>query len=65
MLAASLVQGLIGRPFLATLIVAVPGTLVGSYAGSVLYRRMDDRRFDRIVLTLLLVSGLGLVWSVR
>jgi uncharacterized membrane protein YfcA len=65
MLAASLVQGLIGPPFLVALVVAVPGTLIGSYAGSLLYRRMDDRRFDRIVLVLLLVSGLGLVWSAR
>jgi len=65
MLAASLAQGLIGRPFLATLTVAIPGTLVGSYAGSLLYRRLDDWRFDRIVLTLLLLSGVGLVWSAR
>jgi hypothetical protein len=30
--------------------------------GSLLYGRLDDRRFDRIVLLLLLLSGLALVW---
>jgi len=65
MLAASLAQGLIGRLFLGALVVTIPGTLVGSYAGSFLYRRLDDWRFDRIVLALLLASGVGLVWSAR
>jgi uncharacterized membrane protein YfcA len=62
MLAASLVQGLIGWRFLAALGVALPGTLIGAHLGSLLYRRLDDRGFDRIVLVLLLLSGLALVW---
>jgi uncharacterized membrane protein YfcA len=45
--------------------VALPATLFGVYLGSLLYPRLDDRRFDRIVLVLLLVSGLGLVWQNR
>lgn len=65
MLATSLVQGLMGPRFLAALVVAVPGTLVGSRLGALLYPRLDDRGFDRIVLGLLLASGLGLVWSNR
>jgi hypothetical protein len=28
-----------------------------------LYKRLDDRRFDRVVLVVLLLSGLALVWS--
>ena len=61
----SFVQGLMGSRFLLALAVAVPGTLVGAGLGALLYRRLDDRRFDHIVLCLLLASGLGLVWSSR
>jgi uncharacterized membrane protein YfcA len=64
MLLTSLVQGLIGWRFVAAGALALPGTLIGSWWGSRLYRRLDDRRFDRLVLLLLLVSGLGLVsWN--
>jgi uncharacterized protein len=63
MLVASLVQGLVGMRFLIALAVAVPGTLAGSWAGVRLYRRLDDRRFERVVLFVLLLSGLGLIWS--
>jgi len=62
MLVASLVQGLVGARFLAAMAIALPGTLAGAWLGAALYERLDDRRFDRIVLFLLLVSGVGLVW---
>lgn len=62
MLAASLVQGMIGWRLLAVLAIGLPGTFLGARAGQYLYRRLDDRRFDRIVLVILLLSGLGLVW---
>jgi uncharacterized membrane protein YfcA len=65
MLAATLVQGLIGKRFLLALLLALPATLIGGRLGAWLYHRLDDRRFDRIVLVLLLISGLGLVWSNR
>jgi uncharacterized membrane protein YfcA len=38
---------------------------VGNWLGDRLYRSLDDRRFDRIVLSLLFLSGLMLVWSNR
>lgn len=63
MLVASAVQGLMGTRFLWALAVALPGTLVGSWTGGRLYKRLDDRRFDRVVLFVLLLSGIGLVWS--
>jgi uncharacterized membrane protein YfcA len=63
MLLASTVQGLVGSRSLAALCVAAPGTLAGAWLGVRLYGRLDDRRFDRIVLTVLLMSGLVLVWS--
>jgi uncharacterized protein len=65
MLAVSLVQGLMSSRFLWAVAVALPGTLIGAGLGSLLYRRLDDRRFDYIVLGLLLVAGIGLVWSNR
>jgi hypothetical protein len=37
--------------------------LLGNWVGVQLYRRLDDVRFDRIVLGVLLLSGLGLIWS--
>jgi uncharacterized membrane protein YfcA len=65
MLAVSLVQGLMSVRFLWSLALAVPGILIGAGFGSLLYPRLSDRRFDHIVLGLLLASGLGLVWSNR
>jgi hypothetical protein len=65
MLTVSLLRGLVtARSFLA-LGVALPGTLIGASLGWVVYRRLHDQMFDRIVLCLLLASGLGLVWSNR
>lgn len=63
MLLASLLQGMIERSSVIALAVALPGTLAGNWAGILLYRRLDDVRFDRIVLGVLLLSGLGLIWS--
>jgi hypothetical protein len=65
MLMASAAQGLVGRGLLVALALAVPGTLLGSWLGLAFYRRLDDRRFDRVVLVVLLLSGIGLVWFSR
>ena len=63
MLVASVVQGLVGVRFLVALGVAMPGTLIGSWLGVRVYHALDDARFDRVVLIVLLLAGLGLVWS--
>lgn len=42
-------------------LLALPATMLGVMAGARLNRRLDDRRFDRVVLGLLLLGGLGLV----
>ncbi len=63
MLVASFAQGMIELSSLIALGLALPGTLLGNWAGVLLYRRLDDVRFDRIVLGVLLVSGIGLIWS--
>ena len=65
MLAVSLLRGLMDARFLLALAVALPGTLVGAVLGWLVYRRLDDRRFDRVVLGLLLACGVGMVWSYR
>ena len=62
MLAATVVQGLIGTRLLLALALSLPATLIGGRIGAWLYHRLDDRRFDRLVLALLLLSGLVLVW---
>ena len=61
MLLSNLVQGRIGLRFLMALGVALPGTLLGARLGALVYQRLDERRFDRIVLVLLLLSGVALV----
>jgi uncharacterized membrane protein YfcA len=61
MLVSSLAAGLVTAEFWRSLIVALPGTIVGAQVGAAVYRRLDDRRFERVVLALLLLSGLSLV----
>jgi hypothetical protein len=63
MLVTSAVSGLIGLHSLAAMAVAAPGAVIGASLGLRLYRRLDDRRFDRVVLVVLMLSGLALVWS--
>lgn len=63
MLVATAVQGLIGTRLLLALALSMPATVIGGRLGAWLYHRLDDRRFDRIVLALLLISGLVLAWS--
>jgi uncharacterized protein len=63
MLAASVVSGQVGVRSALALCVAAPGTLLGAALGLRLYRRLDDVGFDRLVLVVLLLSGVGLIWS--
>jgi uncharacterized membrane protein YfcA len=46
-------------------LIALPATLIGNWLGNRLYRRLDDRRFDRVVLGLVFLSGIVLVSSCR
>lgn len=63
MLVASLVQGLVGLRTVIAFLMAAPATLLGAWLGNRVYKRLDDVRFDRVVHGVLLISGLGLVWS--
>jgi len=45
-------------------LLALPGTLVGVWCGRRLYARLSDRRFDHILMVMLLISGWSLLISV-
>jgi uncharacterized protein len=61
MLAASAVNGLLGWPFLRALLISLPATLLAARLGHWVYLRLNERRFDALVLALLAVSGLMLI----
>jgi uncharacterized membrane protein YfcA len=54
-------QGLITAAVGILLLICLPAVFAGAWAGLRLYDRVDDALFRRIVLVLLLVSGLTLV----
>jgi uncharacterized protein len=65
MLVASLLGGLVDARLLLASAIALPATFLGNWLGEWLYRSLDDRGFDRIVLGLVFLSGCVLVWSNR
>lgn len=65
MLVASLAGGLVDMRLLVASAIALPATLSGNWLGERLYRRLDERRFDRLVLGLVFLSGCLLVWANR
>jgi len=62
-LVATAVAGLMNRDFLISALIVAPVTIVGAWCGAMVYRRVDDRRFDRIVLAIMLISGICLIAS--
>jgi uncharacterized membrane protein YfcA len=44
-------------------LVALPGTLIGAYLGRRAYGRLDNARFERVVLVVLLIAGVALLAS--
>ncbi len=65
MLCASAVQGLLTWELGRALLISLPGSILGAQFGHWAYRRLDDHHYDRIVLALLLLSGIGLLWANR
>jgi uncharacterized membrane protein YfcA len=43
--------------------IVLPATILGAWSGSFAYRRLADRGYQRAVMVLLLISGLGLIWT--
>jgi uncharacterized membrane protein YfcA len=54
--------GLLGEQVWMAYLICAPAVVVGTLAGLRLYARVDERQFRRIVLLLVLVSGLALVF---
>lgn len=65
MFLAHIVLGLVTKTMLVCLLLALPATFLGVSIGHRLYAGLSDRRFDRVVLWLLLAAGLVLLASVR
>lgn len=63
MLLTSVASGQVGLRSLLAMGIAAPGTAIGAALGLRLYRRLDDVSFDRLVLGVLLLSGVALIWS--
>jgi hypothetical protein len=57
--------GLLTRQVILVAAIALPGTIGGAWLGASIYRRIGDRGYQRAVMVLLLLSGLGLVWTSR
>jgi uncharacterized protein len=55
--------GLLTRDVAIEAIVALPGTIGGAWLGAFIYRRLADRGYQRVVMLLLIASGLGLIWT--
>jgi len=55
--------GLVDPKVLWLALVAFPGTLLGAFLGARVYHALSDRNFADVVLALLIVSGIGLLWS--
>jgi hypothetical protein len=54
-------SGLLTGEVAAATAAALPGTIGGAWMGARIYRRLGDRGFQRVVMGLLLVSGLALI----
>lgn len=65
MMAVSAATGLLGPRFLWAFAISLPASVIGVGLGWLAYRRLDNRRFDHIVLGVLLLSGIVLIWSGR
>ena len=53
--------GLIGADTLHLFVIGLPVLLAGRWVGLRLYARLDEAGFRKVVLGLLVISGLGLV----
>ncbi len=53
--------GLVGASTLRLFVIGLPVLLAGTWVGLRLYARLDEAGFRKVVLILLLISGLGLV----
>ena len=57
------VSGLLTRQVAVAAIAALPGTIGGARIGAFIYRRLADHSYQRIIMMLLLISGVVLIWT--
>jgi uncharacterized membrane protein YfcA len=57
------VSGLLTRQVAVDAMIALPATIGGAWLGAFIYRRLADRGYQRVVMVLLLISGLTLIWT--
>jgi len=60
-LASQALAGLVTAELARLLLLALPATIAGAWAGRRLYARLDTRRFSKVVLAVLLVAGMVLI----
>ena len=56
-------SGLLTRQVAVEAAIVLPATISGAWTGGFAYRRLADRGYQRVVMALLLESGLGLIWA--
>jgi len=56
-------SGLLTRQVAVEAAIVLPATIAGAWTGGFAYRRLADRGYQRVVMVLLLASGLGLIWA--
>jgi uncharacterized membrane protein YfcA len=58
-------SGLLTRQVAVEAAIVLPATIAGAWSGAFAYRRLADRGYQRVVMVLLLISGIALVWTSR
>jgi hypothetical protein len=56
-------SGLLTRQVAVEAAIVLPATIAGAWTGGFAYRWLADRGYQRVVMVLLLASGLGLIWT--
>jgi hypothetical protein len=59
------ISGLFTREVALAAVVALPGTIGGAWIGGFIYRRIADRSYSRVIMTLLFISGVILIVTSR
>ena len=55
------VAGLVTLELGRVVLIALPGTIAGAFIGRRIYNRLDNVRFDKVVLVLLIIAGTALL----
>jgi uncharacterized membrane protein YfcA len=63
--AVARLSGLLTRQIAVDALIGLPATIAGAWSGGYIYRRLADRGYQRVVMVLLLISGVALLWTSR